>query len=171
MMNIVIGIIIGGIILFFWTGLSQALIPWGTKSVGEHPAPDELGDSIAKGTTNGMMYITKKVSAFIAVKSESYYNIPRYFMIEFATQLLTATVLVVILALTDTLSNEIRLALVGLMGLITISSVDLQYWNWWGFSTRYTVGVAVNRLDCINQKGATYCALCIIQIRIPLHAR
>jgi hypothetical protein len=25
-------------------------------------------------------------------------------------------------------------------------SVDAQYWNWWGFSTVYTIGVAVNRV-------------------------
>ncbi|MDX2078536.1 MAG: hypothetical protein SFZ02_19040 [bacterium] len=145
-MNIILGIIIGGVILFFWNGLSQAIIPWGIKSVGEHPDPDELGEVIAKGTTSGMVYITKRVAAFIAIKPESYYSIPRYFMIEFGTQLLTSVVLVTILALTQSLSNEVRLALVGLVGLASVTSVDMQYWNWWGFSTRYTIGVAVNRL-------------------------
>ncbi|MCU0479781.1 MAG: hypothetical protein MUE54_01060 [Anaerolineae bacterium] len=145
MMNILIGIIIGGIILFFWGGISQALIPWGIKSVGGHPNPDELGVVISKATTNGMIHIANHVAAFIAVSPKNY-TMSRYFMIEFITQVVVSAVLVIILTLTDSLSNEIRLALVGLVGLITISSVDLQYWNWWGFSTRYTVGVAVNRL-------------------------
>lgn len=145
-MNILLGIIIGGVILFFWTGFSQAVIPWGTKTAGSHPDPEGLGDKIAEGTGNGMIYINKRVAAFIAVKPDSYYSLPRYFMIEFITQLLTATLLVLILALTDTLPNDSRLMLVGLVGCITVTSVDAQYWNWWGFSHRYTLGVAVNRL-------------------------
>jgi hypothetical protein len=36
--------------------------------------------------------------------------------------------------------------IVGLVALAGIASIDLQYWNWWGFSARYTIGVAVNRL-------------------------
>lgn len=148
-MTWLVGMIAAGIILFLWTGFTQNVIPWGIRSVNELRRKEDaerVGAAIASSTTNGMALITDGVTAFIAIKPTVYYNMGRYFAIEFITQLLAGAVLATVLTLTLGLPNETRLVLVGLMALAGIASIDIQYWNWWGFSHRYTLGVAVNRL-------------------------
>jgi len=146
--TLLISIIIAGIILFIWTGITQNLFPWGTKSVSKLKASPGTGEKLATTTTDGMMYTdnSDSVVAFIAVKPKTYYNMGRFFAVEFVTQIIAGFVLTLILALTSDLTNEGRLALIALIGAASVVTVDLQYWNWWGFSTVYTVGVAVNRV-------------------------
>jgi hypothetical protein len=144
----VAAVVIGGVILFLWTGATQALLPWGIRSV-KTPAADveqRVGTAIAEVTTAGMVGVFKGVAAFIAVKPQSYYHMGRYFAVEFVTQLLVAGVLVALLTLTTGQPAGVRLGVLALAGMASVFSVDLQYWNWWGFSTLYTVGVAVNRV-------------------------
>ncbi|KYC43757.1 hypothetical protein WA1_00910 [Scytonema hofmannii PCC 7110] len=140
------GTVFGGILLFLWSGITQNLTPWGIKSVGELDEQAGIGESLERISTKGLYYVKDKVAAFIAIKPETYYSMRRYFIIEFVTQVLVAAVLSAILLLTNTLSISTRLLLIGLVTLAGIFSIDLQYWNWWGFSNIYTVGVAVNRL-------------------------
>jgi hypothetical protein len=142
---------VAGVILFFWTGLSQNLIPWGTKSVESITDPEEsrrIGAQLAQGKPNRMMYVqhAEVVAAFVAMRPGAYYSTGRFFAIEFITQLLAGAVLVGVLALTAAYPTPTRLVIVALVGLASVISVDLQYWNWWGFSTLYTIGVAVNRI-------------------------
>lgn len=145
-LNIVIAIIASGVLLFLWTGLTQNLIPWGIKSVRAHDQKDGTGAALAKLTTDGMVFITDQVAAFIAIKPAAYYVTGRYFAIEFVTQIIVGAVLTGLLVLTAPLDDGTRLLIVGLAGAAGVASIDLQYWNWWGFSNRYTLGVAVNRL-------------------------
>ncbi len=85
----------------------------------------------------------------------------RYFAIEFVTQMLAAAVLVAILALTAGQPASARLGVLALAGAASVLSVDAQYWNWWGFSTVYTIGVAVNRLLGYIVMGAALLAFIV----------
>lgn len=145
-LDVVVSVVVGGVILFFWTGFSQNVLPWGVKSVQQHGQKDGVGDSLAGVMQNGMLYVKDQVAAFIAIRPESYYSMARYFSIELLTQFVVAAVLTGILALTDGLADTQRLGIIALAAAAGIASVDVQYWNWWGFSSRYTLGVAVNRL-------------------------
>jgi hypothetical protein len=141
----IIAVVVGGVVLFIMSGLTQNLFPWAQKSV--QVVEGDLGKHIAEVTTDGMVYTTQNVAAFLAVKPASYYAMGRYFAIEFATQLLVSAVLVIILSLTDdALENAEQLGLVALVALAGILSVDIQQWNWWGFSSKYAFGMAFNRL-------------------------
>ena len=144
--NVLLSVIVGSVVLFLWTGLAQNVLPWGVKSVRPHEARDGVGAQIAGVRRNGMIYITDQVAAFIAVKPEAYYSPTRYMALELVTQIGVAAVLTAILVLTRTLPDGERPLLVVLVGAAGIASIDLQYWNWWGFSTRYTLGLAFNRL-------------------------
>lgn len=144
--NLLLSVLIGGIILFLWTGFSQNVFPWGVKSVAQHTQPDGVGERLAGVTNAGMVYVKDQVAAFIAIKPESYYSMGRYFGIELFTQFVAAAVLTAILALTAGLPDGQRFLIVALVAAAGIVSIDLPYWNWWGFSSRYTLGVAVNRL-------------------------
>ena len=140
------GAIAGGVLLFLWSGLTQSLTPWGIKSVKEFEDQSAVGEILERQPTKGLYYFKDKVTAFIAVKPESYYSITQFFIIEFITELFVATTLTAILLLTATQSITTQLLLIGLTTLTGIFSIDLQYWNWWGFSTIYSLGVSINRL-------------------------
>jgi hypothetical protein len=130
--------------------LTQAVTPWGIRAVKSLPA-DQLGNlptEMTKVTPPSGMYgvFNNQVAALVAVKPSAYYNMGRYFAVEFVTQVLAGIVLTLILALTNSLPLTEQLVLVGLVGLLGQISIDLQYWNWWGFSSAYTFGFTVNRL-------------------------
>jgi hypothetical protein len=48
-----------------------------------------------------------------------------------------------------------------LVALAGITSIDLSYWHWWGFSNRYTLGVAVNRLIAYVLAGVVVALLIV----------
>jgi hypothetical protein len=146
--------VVSGVLMFFANGLLQATLPWGTKSVSDIKASPEVGKAIASTTQDGMMYVNEGVAAFIAVKPQRYYVMSRFFGIEFVTQLIAGAALTGALMLTRGQPLEARLGLVALIALMGIASIDLSYWNWWGFSTRYTLGVAVNRFVIYMVAGA-----------------
>lgn len=142
----ILGVVVGGIILFLWSGLSQSLFPWGIQAIAQPANEAEIGAAIANATEDGMLYIGAPVTAYVAVKPAVYNNPARYFTIELIAQLLVAAVLMAILQGARGVSVGQRIGLVALVALAGIFTVDLQYWNWWGFSTLYSVGFAVNRL-------------------------
>jgi ABC-type thiamin/hydroxymethylpyrimidine transport system permease subunit len=85
----------------------------------------------------------------------------RYFAVEFVTQFLTGAILAGVLMFTIGQPFEQRLLLVAFVALASITSIDLSYWNWWGFSNRYTLGVAVNRFISTMIAGGVVAALVI----------
>lgn len=147
--NFLLGSIVAGVLLFIWSGASQAATPWGIRSV-KSLKPDELDglpDSITRVTPPTGMYgvFNQQVATFMAVRPGAYYRMGRYFAIELITQLLVGAFLTGILTLTNEHSLEAQLVLVGLVSLLAHAAIELQYWNWWGFTTRYSLGFAVNR--------------------------
>ncbi|MCE7948931.1 MAG: hypothetical protein DYG88_16030 [Chloroflexi bacterium CFX4] len=145
-----IGTLAAGIFLFLWAGFSQAVTTWGIRSVKALPtdAQGSLPTELERVAPPSGMYgvFNAQVAAFIAVRKGSYYNMGRYFALEFATQLGVGALLMGILALTGAQSDAERLGLVALVGLFAAVSIDFQYWNWWGFAARYALGFTVNRL-------------------------
>lgn len=137
--------LVGGVILFFWTGLAQNVLPWGVKSVRAHGEND--GAPLVKSDMpTGMVFTTHGIAALIAARPQAYYNPMRYLALEFVTQLVVSAALVLVLAAFAPLDLGQRL-LVGVgIWLVGFASIDLQYWNWWGFTLTYTVGIGFNRL-------------------------
>jgi hypothetical protein len=146
--TVLLGALIGGVALFFWMGFTQNVLPWGIRSVGQHPDNDQLAQQLSATVSEGMFLVhtPQAATAFIALRRGSYYHMGRYFAVEFVTQLAVGAVLAALLALTLHLPLEQRLLSVGLAALGAAFSIDLQYWNWWGFSLRYSLGIAVNRI-------------------------
>jgi hypothetical protein len=140
------GTIVGGVLLFMWSGFTQSLIPWGIKTVTEFEEQSIIGEILQRQSKSGLYYFKDKVAAFIAVKPESYYSMNRFLAIEFITQILVALVITILLLLTSAQPVQLRLIFLGLSTTLSILSVDVQYWNWWGFSNLYSVGIAINRL-------------------------
>ncbi|MDX2008426.1 MAG: hypothetical protein SFU83_24540 [Meiothermus sp.] len=139
------GSLLGGTVLFAWSGVTQNL-PWGFRAVGKVDSAPELADRVRRQTGDGMFFTTDGVSSLVVVRPQNYYNPARYFGLEFLTQVAVALVLTAVLSLISPLGGGQKLAVIGLVGLVTALAVDFQYWNWWGFSSRYSLGMASNRL-------------------------
>ncbi|MGK7942058.1 MAG: hypothetical protein AB4062_18265 [Crocosphaera sp.] len=141
------GSIIGAIVLFFWNGLAQNVFPWGIKSVKEVNDQKDLSPIVPEDDEQGMFYIrSEKVVMFLAAKPSDYYSMSKFLGLEFVTQWLVSLILTAILLIIPASSLEFKLTIVTLICLISIVAVDLQYWNWWGFSGLYTIGLSFNRL-------------------------
>jgi hypothetical protein len=97
------------------------------------------------------------VFVFLAVKPASYYNLGRYFGLEFLSQVGVGALMVALLILTESLLQGERLAIVALAALMAVLAIDAQYWHWWGFGARYSLDVAVNRL--LGQAGVAFILL------------
>lgn len=145
-MNVLGAILVGTLVLFFWTGFAQNVLPWGVKSVRSHGEKEGGQPLLPPDMPNGMTYTTHGRAAFIAAQPAAYYDMKRYFALELVTQVVAAVAFALLLAAFPGLDAAQRLGLGALVWLAGFASIDLQYWNWWGFTARYTLGVAVNRL-------------------------
>lgn len=143
--GLVLAMLITGIILFVWSGISQNL-PWGVRSVKPDVTNEVAIQAIASEQKNGMLYLNGEIVALVAAKPKSYYSTQRFFAVELLTQLLVGIVLCLLLAQLSNLSLLHRQLIVLLAGLLIVATTDLAYWNWWGFSNLYTLGVSVNKL-------------------------
>lgn len=140
----VVAIGLGTVILFMWTGFAQNVLPWGVKSVRSH-GKDDGQPVITPSLPDGMTFTTAGKAAFIAARPAAYYDPKRYLALELATQAVAAIALTVLLGAFPALGLVGRLGLVSAVWLVGFASIDLQYWNWWGFTARYTLGIAFNR--------------------------
>ncbi|MEQ8676367.1 MAG: hypothetical protein RLP44_10575 [Aggregatilineales bacterium] len=143
--QLLIGTVVGGVLLFIWSGITNNL-PWGIGSIANIEQAPELGEAVQKQLDlgNRALFLSDVVAAFVVARPKSYYSIPRYFALEFATQLAVAFLLSLIIGLTDALTSETQLSLIVLIGLIASFGTLFQYWNWWGFPARLALGSSLN---------------------------
>jgi len=103
------------------------------------PLMEQIGDDY------GIYYIQDEatVLAFFAVQPGDTLSYPKYFAVEFGWQLIVAVILATVLTLTKELPYRKRIALIALMAVGAGFIIHSQYWNWWSFSTRYTLPAAL----------------------------
>jgi len=136
---------IGGVILFFWSGLTNDL-PWGNGSVASVDTAPELGKAVDAQLQQGKhaLFLSDTVAAIVVARPLAYYSLPRYFALELLTQVMVALFLAIILSLTTPLALENRLLLVFLIASVASTAIYFQYANWWGFSFRLALGATIN---------------------------
>ena len=164
-MNLVVGIVVSGIILFLWSGLTQ-IFPWGVPSTNniissqsnqtkEIEASNLKRFTVNKFTTaefdqemvNKVNTLTTDMTfSWIVTKPLSYYNPIHYFMREVLTQFLIGFLLTIICLLTQPLPFKQRFLTVLFVGIITGISTYGQLFNWWGLTAIYALGVSANLL-------------------------
>ncbi|GEM_PF-1623354 len=136
---------IGGVILFLWNGITNNL-PWGNGSVASVDTAPELGKAVDAQLQQGhrALFLSDTVAAIIVARPLSYYSIPRYFALEFVTQVAVALFLSIILSLTASLPLENQILLIFLIASVASIAIYFQYANWWGFSFQLALGSAIN---------------------------
>ncbi|AFY49654.1 hypothetical protein Nos7524_3880 [Nostoc sp. PCC 7524] len=143
--TLLFAVIVAGLVLFIWSGVTQNL-PWGIKSVKPDIKNVVATQAIASESQNGMMYLNGEIVAFVAVKPKTYYSPQRFFIVEFVTQILAGMILCLLLSQLFDLSLVGRQFIILLVSLLIVVTTDMSYWNWWGFSHPYTLGVAANKI-------------------------
>lgn len=139
--QIIIATTVGAILLFLFDGAIQAIPNFGVRAV-ERLETNGLTTANFNGLKDRMAYIaTDKTVSFVATKQADYYDLSRFFAIEFISALAIAFVFALIFAKTKLKSLRDRLILTFGFSLIASLAIHLPYFNWWGFSIPYTIGV------------------------------
>jgi hypothetical protein len=159
----ILAVIIGTVVLFLWSGLTQ-MFPWGVptaqtvttqsdKQTESFQSPNLVELPPNSLTTNRFdeqfqnkisTLTTDETFSWIISKPISYYNVGNYFLREIATQLIVAILLVFLLSITVKLNDYKRILLIGISALLTGTAVYGQQMNWWGIPALYAVGASVN---------------------------
>ncbi len=139
--KITIATILGAVVLFLFDGAFQAIPNFGVRAV-ERLETNGLTTTNFNDLTDRMAYIaTDKTVSFVATKQADYYDLSRFFAIEFISALVIAFVFALLFAKIKSQSLRDRLLLTLGFSLITSFAIHLSYFNWWGFSVPYTIGV------------------------------
>lgn len=134
-------------ILFISLNLLASKLPWGVDNV----AHTELGkheiDQFTENNGSSMnLILTEQSMSFVSTRSRSYYSMNRFFSVNMLLIFCSALFLCSILYLLRDQSITNKMLVITLFGLFAITSIHLTYWNWWGFSTSYSIGVSISTL-------------------------
>lgn len=95
----------------------------------KHEAMRHMSEKLASGPSGFLVYHPRRPL-----------NFTRLLVTEFATELVQAILLVFLLAQTRLMSFGTRVGFVTVAGILAAITTNVSYWNWYGFSKRYTAG-------------------------------
>lgn len=159
--------LLGGIAMFIWTSIAHMALPLGEAGITEIPNEKAvlsamqsniaeksglyifpgfgLGPNPSKEEQHEAM---KHMDANLAQHPSGilmYHpagsrplTMVRWLLVEFATELAEAFVVVYLLSLTGLTTFAGRLGFVALAGVLAAIATNVSYWNWYGFPTVYT---------------------------------
>ena len=151
--------------MFIWTTLAHTVLPLGTIGVremrNEAPVIVALHDNVGRGEgiyifpgmnlgdnptreqkSEAMKRMSTKLangpSGFLAYHPRRPFNFGAAMGIEFLTELAQAFLVVFLLSRTRLVSFGGRVSFITAAGILAAITTNLSYWNWYGFSKRYT---------------------------------
>jgi len=162
--SLLLGTLLGGIIAFFWSWVSWDVLPWHESNLLAFQNEDMVAHAITANTTQSGIYLfpggpapglskeQKKAAAatqmakmgqgtiiFAAVRRSEGFSFASGLIKQISSQLLAAFLMTWLLLQTRGLSFWGRVGFLTVAGLTASVICDLPNWNWWGFSTRYTI--------------------------------
>ena len=164
MSQVIKAAILGGIVLFVWSMVSWMALPWHMKTM--HAFKDEcavscvLKDNVDyKGVYCLPSHFEGKESgqltAFVSVvPNPAPMNMKKMMVLAFGIQLIAAFLGAWLLSKTTGLGYLGRTAFAAVIGLLVGLEGHLSYWNWFGFSARYTAVMVADLLIAWTLAGA-----------------
>lgn len=144
--KIVTATVIGTIALFVFGAIFQAIPNLGIGSVENMTAHTISVDNF-NGSTNGMAYITTdKAVSFVASRPVGYYNLTKFFIIEIMSVFAISLLFAISFSKMGQTKLTHRLLLTLVFALIGTFAIHIPYYNWWGFSSSYTIGVTLRTI-------------------------
>lgn len=144
--KIIISTVLGALVLFLFGGAFQAIPHFGIGAVESIRAANLTTEEF-NNLVNRMVYITTdKTVSFVATKPVDYYNLSRFFAVEFLSALIISFLFALLFSRMQNTKLSDRLLLTFVFSLICTFAVHIPYYNWWGFSSLYTIGVALRTI-------------------------
>lgn len=162
MLKLFLSTLLSTTILFIWSGLAQ-MLPWGIAStqnvtVQRVPANEPLQvpnliqipvdtlitDQFDRQFLHKISTLTTDTTFSWIITQPLQSDYTGYLLVELVTQFVVALLLAILLFLTRPLAFGKRIAIVLLVGLLTVAATYGQLMNWWALPALYAVGVSVN---------------------------
>lgn len=133
--------------VFISLNILASKLPWGVENVIRTELIEHQVDDFAQAEKSSMnLILTEKSMSFVSTRSRSYYSMNRFFSVNMLLILCSAIFLCSILYLLRNEPLAKKMEIIALFGLFAITSIHLTYWNWWGFSNTYSIGVSTSTL-------------------------
>lgn len=144
--QIFLGTLIASIMFAILSGMSSQL-PWGIGDVHETRLPQhQLDELVAEAELSMNLILTEQSMSFVSTRRYEYYSLAKFFSLNVVLGLGAGLFLCLLLHLIRDRSRTDKLKIVMLFGLFCVFSIHLSYWNWWGFSASYSIGVSISTL-------------------------
>ena len=171
-MRLILAAVLGAIAMFFWSFIAHMVLPLAEAGIKEFPnekavaaaLEKEIGDNpgtyIFPGPGVGPNATKEEKHKAMEQLAADYAKKPSGLLIyhspgsrefafgkwltgEFAIELLECLLAVFLLAQTRHLSFGARVGFVSVLGIAVAVWTNMSYWNWYGFSRRYTAAYMV----------------------------
>jgi hypothetical protein len=160
-----LGSVLGAVVLFVWSFIAWTLIPWPGEPLRSFTNEDAVATAIKANAPRSGNYLMpnevkrtpgmtdeqfkaaqqaamEKMSRgpviFAAIRLEPFGSMAKPLVIKFVTLVIVALLASFLLAQTSGLSYARRVVFLTIIGLIVFVGVNVDEWNWWGFSNAYT---------------------------------
>jgi hypothetical protein len=145
------GGIFGGLILFVWSFLSWTLIPWHTTTLNNFKDETAVVEVLKANTPTSGMYLLPSMQTmnqnptaqlpmvFASIKLEGMTSMTTGMVTQLLIDMVAAFFVTWLLTKTTGLSYRKRIGFVVIFALAAGIAIDLSYWNWFCFDTKYTL--------------------------------
>lgn len=141
MKKLVLGTLLGGLITFSWGAFSWMVLPWHKATLrnftNEHWVASAIRDNAPE---SGVYFLQQEPTTFATVRREAVNPTSRSFFVKgFFVELGGAFLLTLLLLALPELNYGRRVLVAALVSIIAAVTTHLPNWNWWGFSTGFTL--------------------------------
>lgn len=144
------GGVLGGIVIFIWSAISWMFLPWHMTTIHSFTNEDVLAKAIQAAAPQSGIYMMPMMTAdkqlpqvFASIRLEGMSSMTSGMVISVIIQMIVAFLVTWLLTKAAQLSYWGRVWFVTIFGVAAAISAYLPYWNWFSFSTGYTlVGMA-----------------------------
>lgn len=134
----IIALIVGFILLTI-IGMLSSTLPIGINTVERIERSSSEFDKV-----EGMnLILTDNTMTFSSTQPKSYYSLSKFFQFNFLNNLILSFLILGLIHTISGLNKKRRVQSLILVAVISIFSTHIPYWNWWGYSTSYTIGVSL----------------------------
>jgi len=167
MVKVFVGAIVAGIVVFMWGAVSHMATPIGQMGLRQIPGEEKVIAAIKESVREPGVYfvpyldmntssdsektahaakVKEGPTGFLVLHPDGSDGIsPQNLLVELGSSVVAA--LIAALVLTQVRSGYFgRVLIVTSMGVFGFASILVSYWNWYGFSTEFTTGAAIDEI-------------------------
>jgi hypothetical protein len=139
--RLILATILGAVALFVSDSAFQAIPNFGIRAVEQLETKEFTTESFSL-LTNRMAYIvTDNTVSFVATQPANFYQLSKFFTVESLSVLAICLIFAIVFSKLGTTALRNRILITFSFALIASLAIHIPYFNWWGFSLLYTVGV------------------------------